>query len=223
MSGSIVFMMVAMVALIQGRQGKALRESNRVVFFGDSITELGVKPKGYVSLIKDSLSTVFKNIEVIGAGVSGHRVPDLQLRVGKDVIAKKPSVVVIYIGINDVWHFSLNGRGTQKEHFQSGLRWLVDTLQSTGSRVVLCTPSVVGEKRKGENPLDVMLDEYAEITRGIARERGLTLCDLREAFFEYLARHNPENRESGILTYDKVHLSDEGNRLVAKALLKVLR
>lgn len=82
MRGSIVFMMVAMVALIQGRQEKALRESNRVVFFGDSITELGVKPKGYVSLIKDSLSAVFKNIEVIGAGVSGHRVPDLQLRVG---------------------------------------------------------------------------------------------------------------------------------------------
>lgn len=130
---------------------------------------------------------------------------------------------MIYIGINDVWHFSLNGKGTPKEQFQSGLHRLVDTLQSTGCRIVLCTPSVVGEKRKGENPLDAMLDEYAEITRGIARERGLTLCDLREAFFEHLGRHNPENRESGILTYDKVHLSDEGNRLVAKALLKVLR
>lgn len=223
MRGSIVFIMVLMVALIQGRQGKALRDGDRIVFFGDSITELGVKPKGYVSLIKDSTSAAFKNIEVIGAGVSGHRVPDLQLRVGKDVIAKKPTVVVIFIGINDVWHFSLNGRGTQKEHFQSGLHWLVDTLQSTGSRVILCTPSVVGEKRKGENSLDAMLDEYAEITRRIARERALTLCDLREAFFEHLGRHNPENLESGILTYDKVHLSDEGNRLVARTLLKVLR
>lgn len=223
MRGSIVFMVIAAMALIQGRQGKVLREGDRVVFFGDSITEQGAKPKGYISLVKDSLSAAFKTIEVIGAGISGHRVPDLQMRVGRDVIAKKPTVVVIYIGINDVWHFSLNGKGTPKEHFQSGLQWLADTLGATGSRVVLCTPSVVGEQRNGENPLDPMLNEYAEIIRGIAHKRGLTLCDLREAFFEYLGRHNHENLGSGVLTYDKVHLSDEGNRLVAKTLLKVLR
>ncbi len=208
---------------IQTRQGAPVGNGDRIVFFGDSITELGVKPKGYVALIRDSLARAYKNIEIIGAGISGHRVPDLQARVGNDVIAKKPTVVVIYIGINDVWHFSLNGKGTPKDQFRSGLMSLVDTLASTGSRVILCTPSVVGEKRKGENPLDSMLDEYAEIIRGIARARGLTLCDLRESFFEYLRTHNPKNQESGILTYDKVHLSDEGNRLVAKTMLKTLQ
>jgi len=43
-------------------------------------------------------------VEVIGAGISGNKVPDLQRRLERDVLKKKPTVVFIYIGINDVWH-----------------------------------------------------------------------------------------------------------------------
>ena len=36
--------------------------------------------------------------------------------------------------------------------------------------MVLCTPSVIGEKTDGSNPLDKMLDEYCEISRAVAAE-----------------------------------------------------
>jgi hypothetical protein len=78
---------------------------------------------------------------LIGAGHEGNTVPDLQARVERDVIAKKPNLIFIYI-------------------------------------------------------------------------------DLRSVFVSYLSKHNPENSEEGILTHDGVHLNDEGNRLIAKQIMK---
>src|SRR6476659_1568300 len=78
----------------------------RIVFFGDSITQLGANPGGFIQKI-DSMSNVEKirdHFEFIGAGVSGDKVYDLYLRMVSDVLMKKPDVVIIYIGVNDVWH-----------------------------------------------------------------------------------------------------------------------
>jgi lysophospholipase L1-like esterase len=216
------------VALIIGCAVSAhfLQKENRIIFFGDSITQLGVEPKGYVTIIQDSLRALRGeiNADVIGAGISGNKVTDLQKRLQHDVLDKKPTVVVIYIGVNDVWHYSLpNLKGTPKEEFEAGLKEIIAAVQNTGARVILCTPSVIGEKRDSTNPHDAMLDEYSRISRQVARETGSTLCDLRDAFTQYLRLHNPNNVERGILTYDRVHLNDEGNRFVAERLLNILK
>jgi lysophospholipase L1-like esterase len=83
-----------------------LKKGDRIVFLGDSITAGGAGKQGYITLIKNRVKE--KNadlgIEIFGAGVSGNKVPDLQKRLEKDVLAKKPTIVFIYIGINDVWH-----------------------------------------------------------------------------------------------------------------------
>jgi lysophospholipase L1-like esterase len=200
----------------------ASNSSDRIVFFGDSITEQGEQPDGYVTLVRDTLIKQFPGIVIIGGGISGNRVPQLQERLDRDVLSKKPTLVVIYIGINDVWHFDKHGTGTPKDQFESGLRDVVSRIRKTGARVVLCTPSVIGERRHGENKFDVMLDEYSGIGRKIAKELHARICDLRLAFIDYLSKHNPRNREEGILTLDSVHLSDAGNRLVAETILKTL-
>lgn len=198
---------------------------NHIVFFGDSITELGDKPSGYVSLIRDSLSRSEHagQFTVVGAGKSGNKVPDLIERVDRDVLALHPKVVVIYIGINDVWHFKLPFRtGTPKDEYERGLRELVARIIATGSRVLLCTPSMVGERHNGSNELDAMLDEYAAISRTVARSMNIPLCDLRAAFLSFLREHNPHNLDRGILTTDQVHLNDAGNQLVEREILTAL-
>ena len=203
-----------------------LRAGDRIVFFGDSITQLGVKPNGYVTLIADSMRTRHPElvIQIIGAGISGNKVGDLKRRLQNNVLDKKPTVVVIYIGINDVWHYALpNLIGTPKDEFELGLKEIIAKIRTENARVILCTPSVIGEKNDGSNPQDVMLDEYSAISRRVANETGATLCDLRKECIEYLKSHNPGNAEKGILTYDRVHLNDEGNRFVAQQLLKILQ
>ena len=200
-----------------------LRNNDRIIFFGDSITLLGVKPNGYITIIKDSLTKKLPSIEIIGAGIGGNKVPDLQARMDADVIAKNPTIVVIYIGINDVWHFITPGQtGTTKGVYEAGLENIIGKIQKMGARVILCTPSVIGEKKDRANQLDAQLDEYAGISRRVAQKTKIELCDLRNAFLNYLQIHNPDNVEKGILTVDMCHLNDEGNRLVALEILKVL-
>jgi hypothetical protein len=126
-------------------------------------------------------------------------------------------VVVIYIGINDVWH-SLQGKGTPIEAYESGLGEIVERTQRAGARVILCTPSVIGEKTDGSNELDAALDQYSAASRRVAQQRGATLIDLRALFLGELKIRNPENRAKGVLTTDGVHLNAAGNEFVRDCL-----
>jgi lysophospholipase L1-like esterase len=201
-----------------------LMKGDRIVFLGDSITQAGAGPTGYVTLIKNALQDKHKDleIEVIGAGVSGNKVPDIQARLEKDVLAKKPTIVVIYIGINDVWHGEKDpAKGTPKDKYEAGLRDVIKRCQDAGARVLLCTPSVIGEKNDGSNTNDQKLDDYSDVSRAVAKDMKAAMCDLRKAFQDYEKAHNADNKESGVLTGDRVHLNDAGNKFVAEQILKV--
>jgi len=209
--------------LATGTASAELRKGDRVVFLGDSITQAGAGPGGYVTLVREALDKDHKDlgIEVIGAGISGNKVPDLEKRLERDVLAKKPTLVVIYIGINDVWH-SQFGKGTPKDAYEQGLSNLIGNIQKAGARVILCTATVIGEKTDGSNPLDKMLDEYCDISRSVAAKEKVQLLDLRKAFLDYLRKYNKGNMEQGVLTGDKVHLNAEGNKFVAAQMLSAL-
>jgi len=202
---------------------RAPAAGERIVFLGDSITQGGAGPGGYVTLVREAIAAALpdQGIEVLGAGISGNKVPDLEKRLDRDVLAKKPTTVVIYIGINDVWH-SQRGQGTPKEAFDKGLRSLVERIRAGGARVILCTPSVIGEKPTGGNPLDAMLDEYSAVTRGVAADLKTGLLDLRQAFVGHLASANAAQADKGTLTTDGVHLNAAGNRFVADRMLEAL-
>jgi len=193
-----------------------LAKGEAIAMFGDSITQAGARPGGYCRLIADAIAEGHPDLEarIIYAGISGHKVPNLQGRLDRDVLSKKPTVVFIYIGINDVWH-STSGRGTSKDDFEAGLRDLIAKITAAGATVVLATPSMIGEAPDGSNPLDAMLEEYAAISRKVAADTDTTMCDLRKMFVGYLKEHNPENKYKGVLTGDGVHLNAAGNRFVA--------
>lgn len=216
----VILAMAAIV--ISGASASAqLKDGDTIVFLGDSITQQGAGPNGYVTLFREAIekSRPDSGIKVIGAGVGGHKVPNLEARLDKDVLAHKPNVVVIYIGINDVWH-STSGQGTEIGLYESGLRSLVNRCTEAGARVILATPSVINEKHDGSNPLDKMLDEYSAVSRKVAMETGATLLDLRAAFVSNLKEYNTANEPTGILTGDGVHLNDAGNRFVAVRMLE---
>jgi len=207
----------------------ALKKGDRIVFLGDSITAAANRGNGFINLIRKALAEKCPDlgIECIGAGISGNKVPNLQARLDRDVIAKKPTIVFIYIGINDVWHWrkqkdgSVKG-GTPTDKFESGLKDIIARIEAAGARVILCTPSVIGEKPDGSNDRDKMLDEYSDISRKVAAETKVQLHDLRKAFIDYLKKNNADNKVKGVLTRDTVHLNDKGNEFVAQQMLSAL-
>ena len=193
----------------------------RIIFFGDSITQQGVSKNGYVTLIKKSLDST--KYDIIGAGIGGNKVYDLYLRLEDDVLNKKPDLVVIYVGINDVWHKQSSHTGTDYDKYLKFYQALINKIQGVGSKVILVTPSVVGEKKDGTNELDADLNKYAAGIRTLAAKNNLPVCDLRKVFADYEAQNNPEDKEKGILTVDRVHLNETGNKLVADQLLPLVK
>ncbi|RZK49472.1 MAG: G-D-S-L family lipolytic protein [Pedobacter sp.] len=188
----------------------------RIIFFGDSITQAGVQGEGYINLLKKELDPT--QFELIGAGIGGNKVYDLYLRLEDDVLSKKPDVVVIYVGINDVWHKLGAKTGTDYDKFLKFYEAIIAKIKANGAQVILCTPSVIGEKYDGTNEVDADLDKYAQGIRDLAQKSKAPLCDLRKAFLDYENAQNTSNLDQGILTTDKVHLNLTGNKLVAQTL-----
>lgn len=201
------------------------QKKKKVVFFGDSITQAGVNPDGYItkmdSLIKAEGQSA--NYELVGAGISGNKIYDLYLRVENDVLSKNPDVVVIYIGINDVWHKASSGTGTDLPKYIQFYKALIKKFTDKNIKVIVCTPSVIGERNDDSNQQDGDLNQYSKVIRSLADEFKLPLVDLRNAFAVYLQKHNPKNEEKGILTTDRVHLNNAGNLLVAQEMWKVIK
>jgi len=202
-----------------------IQQKRKIIFFGDSITQAGVQPGGYIMKIGDlaAQENLQGNYEFIGAGIGGNKVYDLYLRLEEDVLNKKPDVVFIYVGVNDVWHKQSHGTGTDADKFEKFYTALITNIQGNGADVILVTPGVIGERTDFSNQLDGDLNHYSNIIRGMARQHKLKLVDLRTSFLEYNRRNNPANKESGILTTDRVHLNDKGNQLVADEMWKVIK
>jgi lysophospholipase L1-like esterase len=200
-------------------------QKKKIIFFGDSITEAGVKPGGYITQVVDlaAKEKLSDRYEFVGAGIGGNKVYDLYLRLDNDVLSKNPDVVIIYIGVNDVWHKRSYGTGTDADKFERFYTALIKKLQEKNIKIALCTPAAIGEKTDYSNELDGDLNRYSNIIRTLAKNNNLPLIDLRQAFLDYNKKFNTENKESGILTTDRVHLNEKGNQLVAEEMWKAIK
>jgi len=195
----------------------------RVVFFGDSITEAAVKPNGFITIDDGLLNPGgAANYELIGAGVSGNKVYDLFLRMEDDVISKSPDIVVIWVGVNDVWHKKM-GTGTDADKFERFYLAVIKKFKAANIRLIVCTPSTIGEKYDNTNEQDGDMNHYSNIIRKIAADQHLTLVDMRAEFEAYEKMNNKNNLDRGLLTADGVHLNDAGNIFVAKLMAEGIR
>ncbi|MEO6638285.1 MAG: GDSL-type esterase/lipase family protein [Ginsengibacter sp.] len=199
------------------------QKKKNILFFGDSITKRGLQPGGYITKLRQMLDSdnSITGYELSAAGVDGNKVNDLFVRIDNDVLAKNPSIVVLWVGVNDVWH-KLSGAGTAAGDFEKTYSAILKRLQSQGVEVLLATPPVIGEKKNNANMQDDDLNLYSKIIRKLSDQYNCKLVDIRKAFVEYDNDNNPENKNSGILTIDGVHLSNKGNALVAEKMMEVL-
>lgn len=201
-----------------------LEQKEHILFFGDSITQAGVEKNGYITVLGDLLREkgLADRYQLTGAGIGGNKIYDLYLRHEEDVLSKNPNTVVIWVGVNDVWHKKSFGTGTDPDKFEKFYNALIKKIQARNIKVLLCTPAAIGEKTDYSNELDGDLNKYSTIIRNIAKNNHCELIDLRKTFLQYNLANNAENKDRNILTTDGVHLNEKGNRLVAEEMMKAL-
>ena len=127
-----------------------------VVAFGDFTTALRSTVKQvYAQRLPALLAKRNINAKVINSGVGGshtgrlidnarHKRQHALDRFQKTVRDHKPQVVVIQFGYNDSWVDSGDPDGPSRiplENYRANLTYIVKTLKSDGSRVILMTPN----------------------------------------------------------------------------------
>ncbi len=196
----------------------------KIIFFGDSITQAGVKEGGYITLMNNDLKSkgLSDTYELVGAGIGGNKIYDLYLRMEEDVLMQNPDVVVVFVGVNDVWHKASHGTGTDADKFELFYKAVITKLHAQNIKVLLCTPGGIGEKTDFSNQQDGDINHYSNIIRKLGAENDCEVIDLRKEFLAYNLKHNTENNDRGILTSDRVHLNEFGNKFVAEKMWESL-
>ncbi|KWX79593.1 GDSL family lipase [Paenibacillus riograndensis] len=200
------------------------QENDIILFQGDSITDWGRNYEdpsslgvGYALMVAARLGLLYpeKKLTFINRGISGNRAADLQRRWDKDCLELKPTVVSIYIGINDTWRRFDNGEETTAAQFEASYRDIIErTLRATDAKLILVEPFVlpVPEDRKGWRQ---DLDPKIHVVRELAREYGALLVPLDGLFAAASMK-----ADSAFWAPDGVHPSPAGHALITDAWLK---
>ena len=168
--------------------------------------------------------------EVINAGVGGNRTTALLSRVDRDVVARKPTLVVVMVGTND----RLNSGGfVSASAYRKNVETLVDRIRKGGAKVLLVTPppcipellfSRHDPKKFADQSPTARMAEVRSILLGISKEKSVALLDFHQHLIEKkLADSRKESMlrnmaNSGVK--DGVHLTPRGYQLLAELIAK---
>jgi len=200
-----------------------LKPGDQIVAIGDSITQGG----GYLKHTDAVLAAQYPDLKlpkIINVGIGGQKAEDLIKRFDKDVVQKKPAVVTISIGINDVWHrLKADHDEVILAKYKENVGKMVDAAQAANIKVILLAPTVIQEDPASEG--NKRLPRYVGAMRDVAREKNVTFVDLHQMFLDALAK-KPADAKTGKggnwLTGDGVHMNTTGNALMAIGVLRAL-
>jgi len=205
-------------------------KNSKLLMIGDSVTDCGrVRPvgegdglgSGYVNFVNALLAVKFPadNIRVLNTGVSGDTTRHLKARWQTDVLDLSPDYLSVLIGVNDVWRkFDSPDNPAMAvgiEEYENIYRELIAKTKDKVKKIILLTP-FLAETDKSE-PMMALLLDYIKTVKKIAADNNLLLADLQSEFDKYISDGiNPK-----VLAGDRVHPSQTGSMVIAKAFLKI--
>ncbi len=196
-----------------------------LVAFGDSVT-VGARRDGsvtpeqtFAALLERSLST-----RVINAGIGGNTTGQMLARIDKDVLAHKPSAVLIMAGLNDAAFVdpgpvARTWPRVSLERYEANLREIVSRVRQAGATPVMLTPNPMTSRYPYANlgtyrgsDINHALSSYAAAAAGVARETESCLVDV------YGAWRSGQDYEE--LLPDGVHPNAGGHARIARQIVE---
>jgi len=209
-----------------------LDKNDKMVMIGDSITDMGrAQPvgeglfealgRGYVAQVDALLGSVYPalGVRVVSMGSGGNTVRDLAKRWQTDVLDLRPDWVSVMIGTNDVWRQFDSPRQTEihvgPEEYAETLDELITRTLPMVKDMVLMTPFYLEPSRA--DAMRARMDGYGGIVKEVASKHGTLFVDTQAAFDDVLQHYYPAT-----LAWDRVHPSQTGHMVIARAFLNAL-
>jgi acyl-CoA thioesterase-1 len=191
----------ALILLLGAAQGVG---AVRIVFLGDSITDGNTYPL----LVQQAMREAGKDVPIIiNAGVASDVAAGMRKRLEGTVLARRPEVVTLSVGINDVL------RKVPVEAFEADVEAMARRSDEAKVRLIIMTTSIL----EGKNAeADGRLEAYNAALRRVAGRRHLKVAEVNQLM--RAARQKGEE----LLEADQVHPNFEGYRVMARALLDAL-
>ncbi len=222
----LLFALLLVAAAAGAQGGFYLKDGDRVVFYGDSITDQRL----YTTFVETYAVTRFPNLNVsfVHSGWGGDRVTGggggpVERRLQRDVIAYRPTVVTIMLGMNDGRY-----QAYAPDIFQAyagGYQAMIRALKGAlpGLRTLL-QPSPfddVTRPPRFEGGYNAVLVRYGEFVKELAQKEGLEVADLNTSVAAALTKANATDANlAQQIVPDRVHPGPGGHLLMAEALLK---
>lgn len=197
-----------------------LKDGDRVVLLGDSITQMGI----YTAYLEQWINTRFpdRNISFFNVGIGGQRSPQGNERFKRDVLAYAPTVLLVNFGMNDGGYVPFTEPNFKR--YMDGLQSIADQAKAANIRVAWCTSSAVEPKPQRTELVQYnqTLERFAEGIQQIAARNGNAL--FIDQFHPYLSAitqaraADPQSFISG--GGDSVHPGRTGAVLMAWSILK---
>lgn len=205
------------------------KEKIKILFIGDSITDVDRKREeyydlgsGYTSLIARELKVTYPefDFEIINRGVSGDKIEDINNRIDADVVSLKPDIVSVLVGVNDTWHnVDSPDFGTAQEaaRFKTAYAKFLRTLTQSGVKDIILIEPFLLPIPADRKTWRIDLDKKIHAIRELANEFNTTYLHLDGLF-------NSLGIKDGYETYadDGVHPTPAGHQLIASHWLNEL-
>ena len=212
---------------LSAQSGFYLHDGDRVVFYGDSITDQRL----YTVFTETFAVTRFptENFTFVHSGWGGDRVTGgggglIDVRLERDVIAYKPTVLTVMLGMNDGGYKAFDQ--PTLDVYEKGYQHILDVVQASFPklRITAIQPSPfddVTQPAKFEGGYNAVLQRYSKFIRDLAANTKIDTADLNGPVVAALKKAN-EIDPAGAkkLIPDRVHPAPAGHLLMAEALLK---
>ncbi len=209
------------------QQAFSLKDGDRVVFYGDSITDQRL----YTTFAETFVVTRFPGLKVafVHSGWGGDRVTGggggkIDQRLARDVFAYKPTVVTIMLGMNDGSYQAFDQRIF--DVYANGYRAIVESLKQRlpGVRITVIQPSPFDDVTRPpqfSGGYNAVLVRYGQFLAELAKSENLNLADLNTPVVAALKKaYATDPKLAAEIIEDRVHPGPAGHLLMAEALLK---
>ena len=198
----------------------------QILLIGDSLTQRGYDSKrGWVSKLS---STYSRRADVINRGYSGYNtrwVLDLMKR-KSNLFAKKPTLVVVFLGANDAAVNHKSEYAVPLEEYEKNMRAILNLYKSV-PRIVITPPPII-EKDRVRHAMETTAfdtpdrlyqhtEKYAVAAEKVAREMGVGLADAFDRF-EKLG-----GGDLGAYFSDGLHFSEKGEEVLYELVAETIQ